>query len=302
MVAPSPAELALAVGVLEGRFVAPQHLVNGPTRHAASGEEGEDLVHTQAIIPASTIALGAPGLAREESVIARMVELRKPETARVVSNFFARVGGFVLEDIPARIRLFRSPARRVRRRAHGSVLLNRLRWPLPALDGPTKVLAVAAPYVLALAVAALLLERQQQAASTPIALEPTLAAASAPEPVPSDQATAILAGAVATEVVEPKTEAPPEAESSEFERELSSLAWAVRLSTLPRSRAKTAALVAPNTALEILRGVETKRGWVLARVPATSEVGYLPLAHLEAEPPATAKASRSERKKRRSRR
>lgn len=288
MVTPRPSELALAVGILEGRFVAPQHLVQGPTYHASTDEEGEDLVHTQAVIPGSTVALGAPGLAREESVIARMVELRKPESARRISNFFAAVGSFVLEDVPSRIRLFRSPSRRVRRRVSHPLLSAASLRRLWNLDGPTKVLVLAAPYVMALAVAALLLERQQLEASTPIALEPAMPVV-APDPTPPEPL-------VAAEI-----EAPAVAEP-ELRLESLALAWDVRLSARPSRRAKRVGVVEAGTALELIQGLDTKTGWALARSPETGEVGYVRLSHLESEPPSKVKASRAEKKRRRSRR
>lgn len=298
MVAPRPSELALAIGILEGRYSAPEHLVQGPTHHADGGGDGEDHVHTQAEIPASTIALSAPGLRRTESVVAHMASLRTPEPVRQVSNFFAAVGSFVLEDVPAKLLLFRSPARRVRRRTSALGLVTAPFEYLARLDGPSKIMLVAAPYVLALAVAALLLERQHHEASLPIALAPTVAAAA---PVPAPVALG-LAPAVTPEA-SPRDTSPPQPPEPGLERRSLSLEWPVRLAPRPGAKSTKGGLVPAGTSIELLLGLEIEPGWALVRVPETGAVGYFPASQLERAPdaPSEPRESRRQKKRRRAR-
>lgn len=300
MDAPRPSELALAIGILEGRYATPDHLLHGPTHQA----EGDDLVHTQAEIPASTIALDAPGLRRTESVIARMVELRRPESVRRLSGFFAAIGGFFLEELPGRLRLFRSPARRVRRRSMGMGML--AASPLAFLarqDGATKIALIAAPYVLALAVAALLLERQQREAGAPIALAPM------PSPAAAALAPATLEDPRSAESAgdsEPSHAVVPAPTSASLrpspERATTRLAWPVRLQVRPSGKSARVASIPARAELEIIDGLELRPDWVLVRSVEDGAVGYLDAQALESPPPSERARERSSRRSKRARR
>lgn len=276
-------------------------------------------------------------LRNDESVVAEAVALRRHPLRRALEAAGTALG-VLTEELPARLRLFLNPGRRVRARSRRSSLLGRIDGLPPAL----RRWVVAAPYVVALLLASLALylsaRPSRSVAIAPAPLAPTVEstgagaelavaaltaapAAASPEPslvaprvepatteagAPADPGAAPSAPAVtapvvaAPAVVERAPEPEPAAAPSAVEGERRVLPMRSSLRVRPHARAPRGARLSVGDEVSVFASLPAPRGWVVARA-ADGTLGYLVAAHLEGRrDPELSPAPRKARKVRRS--
>jgi hypothetical protein len=272
-------------------------------------------------------------LRNDESVVAEAVALRRHPLLRAFEAAGSALG-VLTEELPARLRLFLNPGRRVRARSRRASLLGRIDGLPPAL----RRWVVAAPYVVALLLASLALylsvRPSRSVAIAPAPLAPTvepagagaeldvaartavLAAASpepslvAPgiEPAPVEASAPVAVSAAATAEPTPVVAAPAPAAEPEPAEPAATVEDGARrvlpmrssLRVRPHVRAPRGARLKVGDEVSIFASLPAPRGWVVARA-ADGTLGYLVAAHLEGRrDPELSPAPRKARKVRRS--
>jgi hypothetical protein len=199
---------------------------------------------------------------------------------RRIAAAMTRIVAFVTEDVPAYFRWLFSPTRKVR---DGSPALA-LAAGLDRLSTRQKVIAVLAPWLVALGLLFLLL-REKAPVTVPAQMETTeVRHAAWPEgdddtaPSVARQVDTVAAPETTTSAVAKAVPEAPPASSLRVTTQVIHVRSALYASPNPRST--HSAPLKPGDELHLYPDYPAPKGWVLARRPG-AEIGFVPQLHLE---------------------